>query len=72
MFKNIGYSIMAKVFKEAGNRVEKTNWMTKILDRCFEVKFMSDKKSWDRFLDVVDGIVEDAKDEIKQARKWVI
>ncbi|MES0334827.1 MAG: hypothetical protein SFH39_00495 [Candidatus Magnetobacterium sp. LHC-1] len=68
MFNWIRDNIIAKLLKDSFKQIEKINWMTKALEICFKQKIFKDM--WSQFLDSVDGLLDDAKEEVKSARTW--
>lgn len=69
MIKNIAYNILAKLFQDGFKHIEKIDWMTKVLEICHKNTHLV--AIWPKFLDAVDSMLDDAKDEIKQAREWL-
>ena len=68
MIDKIRNWLLAKMLMDGFKQIEKINWMTKALDICYKQSLL--KSSWVPFLDSVDGLLDDAKDEVKQARFW--
>ena len=66
---NLQNWVISKILIDGSKQIEKINWMTKALEVCYKKKEI--KKVWQKFLDATEGILNDAKDEISQARKWV-
>ena len=71
MFESLRSRLLVKLFINGFKHLEKTDWMTQTLTLAFKSKVMQNFKTWNGFLDAVNGLMDDAKDEIKNARDWV-
>ena len=68
MFNKLRDWLVAKLLQDSFKQIEKINWMTKALDICYKQPTIKD--IWQKFLDSVEGLLQDAIDEVKTARKW--
>ena len=68
MFRKIAYKVMARVFERGFKHIEKMDWMTKTLEVAFKNKFLN--ATWGSFLNNVVMMLEDAIEEVQQARSW--
>lgn len=68
MMEKIRNWVISKIFIDGFKHIEKQNFMLKALDACYKRKEL--KTVWGAFTDSVIGLLEDAIDETKQAKKW--
>ena len=68
MLETIRNKILAKLFEDGFKKIERLDWMTSVLKVCFKNKLL--KATWNSFLNSVESMIEDAKDEIRMARTW--
>jgi len=61
-------NLFAKLLVDGFKSIEKTNWMTQILQICYKQDIV--KSVWSKFCDSTIGLLEDAIDEVKQAKEW--
>ena len=67
MINKIRDWLLSKLFLDGFKEIEKTNFATKALYLCKKQVPMT---IWSQFCDSVIGLLEDAIDEVKQAKKW--
>ena len=72
ILEKIRNGVMSKLFTDGFKQIEKTNWMTGVLDMCYMKTplFKGNKKLWNTFIDSVKGILKDAMDEADNCRGW--
>ncbi len=68
MLNKIRNKIVSTIFIKAFEKVEKSDWMTQVLKVCFKNRII--RAVWGNFLNSVKSVLEDAKEEIEQARVW--
>ena len=60
--------IISKIFIDGFKHIEKQNFMLKALEACYKKKEI--KSVWQAFLNSVDGLLQDARDEVQMSREW--
>jgi len=68
MIKMIQTWVISNLFVHSFKQLEKTNWVTISLAKCFTIPKI--KLCWSVFCDSVISLFEDAINEVKAAKKW--
>ena len=68
MWEKLRNFFIVKLLKDGFKGIEKQNFMTKVLDLAYKQKLLKD--NWTAFCNSTIGILDDAKDEVENAKKW--
>ena len=68
MLEKILIRILPKIWEASFKKLEKLNIITRALEQCFKNKLL--RATWNSFLNSVTSWLEDAINEVNQARSW--